>query len=159
MLTSVLSAVCAAALGVSPVSSQADTTHVYFINGVQVENFNGSQLVGKTISAYRTGVSEDKEHGTLKLHIIQTDAAQNVQETGSKHFIIVGKDGKKSKKFTATSSDNTDVFVNGKKSSREAIKKISPEKIASVQSFTAGSKEAVELTSRKDKNALVIELK
>lgn len=160
MLTSVLSVLCAAALSVSHVSNQADTTNVYFINGKAVENFDGSQLVGKTISAYRTGISDDKEHGTLKIHMIQTTAGQDVQKTDAQSFIIaVGKDGKTSRKFTATSSNNTDVFINGKKSSREAMKKISPENIATVKSFTAGSKEAIELTSHKDKSALVIELK
>lgn len=92
--------------------------------------------------------------------MIQTSAGQDVQKTDAQSFIIaVGKDGKKSRKFTATSSNNTDVFINGKKSSQEAMKKISPENIATVKSFTAGSKEAIELTSHKDKSALVFELK
>lgn len=53
MLTSILSAICALALSATPVQAQADTVNLYIINGEKVTNFDGSQLVGKTISDYK----------------------------------------------------------------------------------------------------------
>ena len=74
MLTSILSAVCALALGSSAMTSQADTVNVYMINGEKVTNFDGSQLCGKTVSDYRIGVATNNATGEVsKVHIIKTE--------------------------------------------------------------------------------------
>lgn len=154
MLTSILSAICALSLGVSELSIQADTVNVYIIDGEKVENFDGSQLVGKTISSYRIGVSGDKGHGVLKIHTIQTGA----QAANGRNITITGKNDKKETNV-ASSDKNIEIFIDGKRVSQEEMKKLTPKEIASVAVFTAGSKEAMELTSSKDKGAIVVELK
>ena len=75
MLTSILSAVCALALGSSAMTSQADTVNVYMINGREShEIFDGSQLCGKTVSDYRIGVATNNATGEVsKVHIIKTE--------------------------------------------------------------------------------------
>ena len=50
MLTSILSAVCALVLSSNSIASQGDTLNVYIIDGEKIENFDGSQLLGKTVS-------------------------------------------------------------------------------------------------------------
>lgn len=69
MLTSILSAVCALALGSSAMTSQADTVNVYMINGEKVTNFDGSQLCGKTVSDYRIGVATNNATGEVSKYI------------------------------------------------------------------------------------------
>ena len=79
MLTSILSAVCALVLSSNSIASQGDTLNVYIIDGEKIENFDGSQLVGKTVSDYKTMTSSSTSNGVTsvtKMHIIETDGKQ-----------------------------------------------------------------------------------
>ena len=58
MLTTILSALCALTLSGNIATAQADTLNVYMINGDKITNFDGSQLVGKTVSEYRIGIHQ-----------------------------------------------------------------------------------------------------
>lgn len=60
MTTFFLSAVCAIAMNATAFSSPADTVDVYMIDGCRVEDFDGSQLKGKTISSYSVGRADGK---------------------------------------------------------------------------------------------------
>ncbi len=71
-----LSTICALALNAAPVSPQADTTDVYMIDYVEVKDFDGSQLVGKTISTYSINVT-DAGSGAVRTHIIKTVLSGN----------------------------------------------------------------------------------
>lgn len=57
MLTTILSSLCALTLSGNIATAQADTLNVYMINGDKITNFDGSQLVGKTVSEYRIGIA------------------------------------------------------------------------------------------------------
>lgn len=174
MLTSILSAVCALALGTNTITSPADTTNVYMINGVKVENFNGSQLVGKTISDYKTMTASRTSNGVTsvtKVHMISTDGNEIKSVTNSNNLIstngkitqisITGVNGKHSVADIQT-NDGTkemEVFINGKKSTTTDLSGILPEQIASMTVYRAGSAEAAKYTDNKEKNVLVVELK
>ena len=67
MTSFIIASVCALALSASPGQVQADTVDVYIIDNVKVENFDGSQLKGKSILDYSIKVS-----GTRRIHTIQT---------------------------------------------------------------------------------------
>lgn len=169
MLTSFLSALCAVVLGTSSAPVQADTTNVYIINGKKVENFDGSQLVGMTVSDYRTGISRSESNGkvsTTKMHIIRTDGRQAASVTSMTTtsdagvISIVGSDVDSSNDVSISlSSDGLVTVIDGKKSSSEELKKIKPEKIASMTVYKAGSKEAMEWTKNKNNAVIYITLK
>lgn len=172
MLTSILSAVCAIALGTNAIASQADTLNVYIINGETIENFDGSQLVGKTISDYKTMISSSISNGVTsvtKMHVIKTDGKQiksasnySVVTNGEISKVsIAGLDGEYSLADIQVNegAKELEIYIDGKKSSRADMGKILPEKISSMNVYRAGSAEAIKYTGSKDKNVIIVELK
>ncbi|MGM9753096.1 MAG: hypothetical protein ACI3ZK_03460 [Candidatus Cryptobacteroides sp.] len=172
MLTLILSAVCAFALGVNTIASQTDTTNVYIINGEKVENFDGSQLVGKTISDYKTIFSSstsNEETSVTIMHVISTDG-KTMKKASHYSTItngeisknsIVGLDGEYSLADIQVKERAKDIetYIDGKKSTMADLGKILPEKIASMTIYRAGSPEAAKYTDSEDKNVIVVELK
>ena len=144
MLTSILSAVCALALGTSAMTSQADTVNVYMINGEKITNFDGSQIVGKTVSDYRIGVATNNATGEVsKVHIIKTeDPASPLTGNGG---LVMGMD--------------VIYVVDGVKTSSLDFIKIKQENIGSMTVCKAGSKEAMEWTDDENVNVLKFETK
>ena len=144
MLTSILSAVCALVLGTSAMTSQADTVNVYMINGEKVTNFDGSQIVGKTVSDYRIGVATNNATGEVsKVHIIKTeDPASPLTGNGG---LVMGMD--------------VLYVVDGVKTSSLDFIKIKQENIGSMTVCKAGSKEAMEWTDDENVNVLKFETK
>ena len=67
----ILSTICAAALNAAPMSAPADTVTNFVIDNVRVENFDGSQLIGKTIASYQI-TREEIQGVPLIFHIIMT---------------------------------------------------------------------------------------
>lgn len=172
MLTFILSAVCAIALGTNAIASQADTLNVYIINGETIENFDGSQLVGKTISDYKTMISSSISNGVTsvtKMHVIKTDGKQiksasnySVVTNGEISKVsIAGLDGEYSLADIQVNegAKEMEIYIDGKKSSRADMGKILPEKISSMNVYRAGSAEAIKYTGSKDKNVIIVELK
>ena len=183
MLTSILSAVCAIALSASPVTNRTDTVNTYVINGEKVVNFDGSQLVGKMVTDYKilttsgkiltaSGTGNNVSH-IIKMHMIRTDGKELETITSSSYvatycddksddakLIIIGSNmANESNVSVMTGAGGADVYVDGKKSSLEELKKISPDRIASITVYKAGSKEAMELTDDKSKKVIKIESK
>ena len=69
-----MSAICALNINASAVTASVDTLDRYIINNQTVGKFDGSQLVGKTISYYKIFLTKGKsESGILRLHVILTD--------------------------------------------------------------------------------------
>lgn len=172
MLTSILSAVCAITLGTNAIASQADTLNVYVINGETIENFDGSQLVGKTISDYKTMISSSISNGVTsvtKMHVIKTDGKQiksasnySVVTNGEISKVsIAGLDGEYSLADIQVNegAKEMEIYIDGKKSSRADMGKILPEKISSMNIYRAGSADAIKYTGSKDKNVIIVELK
>ena len=160
MLTFILSAVCALSLNAAP----ADTLDKYIINGEQVAKFDGSQLVGKTISYYKIVLTKgNSESEIVRLHVIRTDgrkakvievkSSADGEEGGVGNVeTVVTIDGKTYTNANSTiiSSKAAIYIIDGKKCDKEALTKIKPESIASMTVYKPGCKEAVELSGRKD---------
>ncbi len=131
-----LGAVCALALNASVAVSAADTIDRYVINGAEVENFNGSQLVGKTVSDYKILSATGRANGeVLRVHMISTDGQEPQNAAVLLHTTTV-------------------YIIDGKKSDKESLNKIKPASIASMIVYKPGSKEAFKL-SGKDNVAVI----
>ena len=79
MTSIILSTICAAALSAAALPASVDTTDVYVIDYVEVKDFNGSQLVGKTVSTYNINLSKEGSN-IVRTHIIKTVLSGNAAE-------------------------------------------------------------------------------
>lgn len=166
MLTSILSAICALAL--SAIQVPADTVNLYIINGEKVTNFDGSQLVGKTVSDYKIMTATSSSNGVVtvtKVHNICTNGKQAKSVTVNSTTIdlsqissVMVDDDVASYSISSVTSDIA-VYIDGKKISREELGKIKPDQIAAITILKAGSKEAMALTKDKTINVMKVELK
>ena len=76
MTSFLFSALCALALNTGVLTAPPDTVNHYVIDNEPIENFDGSQLVGRKIKSYTiTVVTNDSEKPTMvyRLHDILTD--------------------------------------------------------------------------------------
>ena len=136
MLTIFLCAVCTFGINASAATAQADTLDKYIINDKKVVKFDGSQLVGKTVSDYKVTVTKSNVAGeVVRTHVIRTDG-QKIKET--------------------VLSPTALYIVDGKKCDKEALNKIKPKDIASMTVYKAGSKEAVKLSGKNDVSVIEI---
>lgn len=163
MLTFILSAVCALSLNAAP----ADTLDKYIINGEQVAKFDGSQLVGKTVSDYKVTVPKSNvADAAVRIHVIRTDGRKikALKSSGVvESFRVEDKDtesninGKNYSNAEVTVLSSTTVyFVDGKKCDKDALTKIKPESIASMNVYKPGSKGALKLSGKKDVAVIVV---
>ncbi len=152
MLTLFLSAVCALGLNASSVMVQADTLDRYIVNGENVEKFDGSQLVGKTVSDYKVTMAQSNvDGGAVRIHLIRTDGQKIKDIKAATSVESTGANDKGSKNANVTVLSTTTIFiVDGKKCDKEALNKIKPESIASMTVNKPGSKEAIKLSGKKD---------
>lgn len=162
MLGIFLSAICALNINASAMTASVDTLDRYIINNQTVGKFDGSQLVGKTISYYKIVLTKgNSESEIVRLHVIRTDGRKVIEvkssadgEEGGVGNVetVVTIDGKTYTNANSTiiSSKAAIYIINGKKCDKEALTKIKPESIASMTVYKPGCKEAVELSGRKD---------
>lgn len=162
MLGIFLSAICALNINASAMTASVDTLDRYIINNQAVGRFDGSQLVGKTISDYKMVLAKSESDGeVIRLHVIRTDgrkvariksdSADGGVDLGNGEITITIN----GKTYTNANSkiiiaDSVICIIDGKKCDKEALAKIKPESIASMTVYKPGSKEAVELSGRKD---------
>lgn len=163
MLTFILSAVCALSLNAAP----ADTLDKYIINGEQVVKFDGSQLVGKTVSDYKVTVAKSiTADEAVRIHVIRTDG-QKIKAIKSssvvESFRFENKDaefnidGKNYSNAEVTVLSSTPLYiVDGKKCDKDAFAKIKPESIASMTVYKPGSKGALKLSGKSDVAVIVV---
>ena len=131
MTSFILSAVCALALGAASPSVQADTTDVYIIDYAEVKGFNGSQLVGKTVSTYNINLVTEGSQ-TFRRHIIKTVLSGNtvkVEEGGWSS----GLEGLVS--LTPEEMNNAVFFLNGARVSRTTFNYMDTGTIADVKTL------------------------
>ena len=75
MVTVFLSALIAASLNATPANAASDTTNRYYINGELVENFDGSQIVGHKITAYKIDDIKARKQ-VVRIHRISTEIVE-----------------------------------------------------------------------------------
>lgn len=146
MLGIFLSAICALNINASAMTASVDTLDRYIINNQAVGRFDGSQLVGKTISYYKIVLTKgNSESEIVRLHVIRTDGRKakvievksyaDGEEGGVGNVeTVVTIDGKTYTNANSTiiSSKAAIYIINGKKCDKEALTKIKPESIASM---------------------------
>ena len=138
--------------------------NIFVIDGVQIENFDGSQLVGKKVLSHKT-IERD---GKTKLQIITTDAILPDSLKGKKYSvttdikrIIAGGQGyaelsdkQKSivsdpaaQKVVAIPAQHVPVIyaIDGKRATELEIADLPVESLIDVKIFKAGSDKAVKL--------------
>lgn len=161
MLTMILSAVCAFGINATATMTPADTLDKYIINGEKIEKFNGSQLIGKTVSDYKVMTATSNTDGkVVRFHLISTDGqkikdAKSVMSTDAAHVgdkcteatVNVVKSDKSKVTVLYTS---TVCVIDGKKCDKDDLNKIKPSSIASMTVYKAGSKEAVKFSGSQD---------
>ena len=76
MLTLLFSALIATAPVTGDLSAQADTVNRYFIDGQTVTNFDGTQLIGKSVASYEITYSNEKKT-VVRTHTIKTRKPAN----------------------------------------------------------------------------------
>ena len=76
MVTVFLSAIIAASLTFTPANAPSDTTNRYYINGELVENFDGSQIVGHKITAYKIDDIKARKQ-VVRIHRISTEIVES----------------------------------------------------------------------------------
>ncbi len=75
MVTVFLSAIIAASLTFTPAKAPSDTTNRYYINDELVENFDGSQIVGHKIKAYKIDDIKARKQ-VVRIHRISTEIVE-----------------------------------------------------------------------------------
>ena len=72
ILSALFFAVCGQ-LNAEPLMAPADTLNDYYIDGIHVAHFDGSQLVGKTIASYQILTHKSSTGVVLRAHDIRTE--------------------------------------------------------------------------------------
>lgn len=160
MGTIFLSAFCALALNVQATEVKQDTIHKYVIDKQAVENFNGTQLEGKTISKYiiaykNVGKTVEKTHVIYTGSPMITASDNMTTEEGGKTISI-----KNISKMTFGNDVAIKykglVIIDGKEAkSLDFAINIEPESIASIDIHKPGSKVA-ESYGEKGKNGVIM---
>lgn len=160
MTSIILTTICALALNAASTPAQADTNDLYLIDLTKVENFDGSQLAGKTIRAY--SIQRENVGGVpTRIHIIttKTDGTQNPvvaifdNDFNNATSVTVGEKSQPSINIRTTdpslSADDIVYIVDGKQTSSEEFKKLAPKNIKSIE-VMKGSSAAKYLQDLKD---------
>lgn len=152
MTSFILTTICAIALNAASLPAQADTTDIYLIDNVRVENFNGSQLAGKIVYSYvirRENVGDTP----VRVHFITTGSVQGGEVAASAQakaptvvlfdqdfsngtVVSVGDKDQPQIKVRTTdpslSPDDIVYIVDGRQITTEEFKKLDPKVIESI---------------------------
>ena len=66
-------------LNAAPLTAPADTLNDYYIDGIHVAHFDGSQLVGKTIASYQILSHTTSTGVVLRAHDIRTERHEPIR--------------------------------------------------------------------------------
>lgn len=149
MNTLILSVFCALALNSAAAGPAAsDTTDFYIIDNRKIENFDGTQLVGKKIVSYEIKLTAGK-HGksVYRMHEIHTSDEQTLNISEIRRMadsIKVSFDGGKAiSDLSGQKGERPLLIVDGKETDMgTGLPK--PEEISSVIVYNPGSREAVQ---------------
>ena len=173
MTSIILTTICALALNSAPVPSQpqyaapttivADTLNLYVIDSVPVSNFDGTQLLGKTITSYEINKTRMGDSPVI-IHTIGTkDGAgeqtvvvgygvQKMDEvSGSDDVTVVslGENIRIRPTSPTVSADDIFYIVDGKQTSSEDFRNLNPKNIKAI-AVMKGSSAAKYLQELKD---------
>ena len=173
MTSIILTTICALALNAAPVPSQpqyaapitiaVDTLNLYIIDSEPVRNFDGTQLLGKTITSYKINKTQMGDSPVI-IHTIGTkdgageqtvvvgNGVQKMDEvSGSNDATVVslGENIRIRSTSPSVSTDDIVYIVDGKQTSSDEFKKLDPKNIKSIE-VMKGSSAAKYLQDLKD---------
>ena len=128
-------------------ATPADTLTRYYINGLQVENFDGSQLIGKTIVTYRMEYITLPGQTPVRVHVIFTEEPSQVQPS----IRIRPVEG-------AQQADPAYV-IDGKQISKKEFENLDPANIKSMTVIKGGSQEDVKQYEGWENGVILVETK
>lgn len=107
-------------LAAAPLMAASDTLNYYVINGQPVDNFDGSQIVGKKIATYDITVITPPNQGPVRVHEITTE--------GYSHPAV---------SYTIRPTDGAEMveptyFIDGKKASKKEFGSLNADDIKSI---------------------------
>ena len=123
----ILSTLCAVFLG----TAAADTTNVFIIDNVEVKAFNGSQLNGKTISAYEITLT-DAGAKTIRTHRIKTVPIGNTISVTTTQTSS-GFSSEVSSFLDQVDTKDALLFVNGALVTEEVFRALDPKDITGLE--------------------------
>ena len=146
MTSIILSSICALALGAASPSVLSDTTDVYVIDYVEVADFDGTQLIGKTISTYNINLTGDGSR-MVRHHIIKTVLSGNKATVATREMSpeMAGLLG-----LNPEEMDNAVFFLNGARVSKLTFNYLDVSDIADIK--TLKGTEAAEYLQSLKKN-------
>ena len=137
MASIILSTICAVALGTAAVPANADTTNVFIIDNVEVKDFKGSQLNGKTISAYDITLT-DVGSKKVRTHTIKTVPMGNTVNITTTNTSS-GFSSELASFFDEIDMENSVFVVNGTVVSEEEFKALDVKDIAGLEEMRGRS--------------------
>ena len=136
-------------LKATPLTAPADTLVRYYINGQLVDHFDGSQLMGKTITSYQIERFNHPEQGPVRVHNIQTsDAPQPPQSSQPTIRIRTVGD--------AQQADPV-IVIDGKQVTKKEFEALDPTRIKSMTVIKNGSQEEVKKYKGWENGVILVE--
>ena len=122
-------------LQAAPLTEAVDTLDHYVINGKPVDNFDGSQLVGKLVTSYEITLINHPSKGLVRIHEIHLNGYQD--NAAPPEIIIRGEGSMKS------NSPELIYVIDGKKVTKKEFESLKPSEVKSITVVKNGSQEDV----------------
>ena len=136
ILSLLLALVCGnGLLQAAPLTEAVDTLDHYVINGKPVDNFDGSQLVGKMVTSYEITLINHPTKGLVRIHEIHLNG---YQENAAQPEIIIRGSGS-----LQNNSPELIYIIDGKKVTKKEFESLKPAEIKSITIVKNGSQEGV----------------
>ena len=137
-------------LQAAPLSEAADTLDQYNINGQLLDHFDGTALVGKTITAYEMSIINHPDKGPVRIHVIHFNFAQ---EHAGQPNIVIRPNG------TSVLSPAPVFVIDGKQVSAAEFEQLHPLDIKNMTIVKNGSQEDVKKYEGWENGVVLVETK
>ena len=133
----------------APLTEAADTLDQYNINGQLLDHFDGTALLGKTITAYEMSIINHPDKGPVRIHVIHFNFAQ---EPAGQPRIVIRPSG--------TSLPPAPAYViDGKQVSAAEFEQLRPADIKNMTVISNGSQEEVKKYEGWENGVILVETK
>ena len=133
----------------APLTEAADTLDQYNINGQLLDHFDGTALVGKTITAYEMSIINHPDKGPVRIHVIHFNFAQ--EHAGQPNIVI---------RPSGTSLPPAPAYViDGKQVSAAEFEQLRPSDIKNMTVISNGSQEEVKKYEGWENGVILVETK
>lgn len=139
-------------LQAAPLTEAADTLDFYTINGQPVDNFDGSQLVGKMVTSYDITLINHPVKGPVRIHEIHLNGYQAPSAQGE--LIYIRPDGS-----MQTNPFELVYVIDGKKVTKKDFENLKPSEVKSITVIKNGSQEDVKQYEGWENGVILVDTK